>query len=345
MVNFYLKENHFVFELNNENNELQRFYTPEYFEFLGIKIEILSNNISKMNGGGYFQDGSELTIPYKYFANFIDGNMGFQKDTKQGLEQIEPEQSYTLVEESGTPTFKDENILSNVENDTIEKSESIELLEQDPLSENLVEELVEEEPVVEELVEEEPVEEEPVEEEPVEEEPVEKEPVEEGLPVEEGPVEEEQVEEEPAEEEQVEEEPAEEEPAEENTVVEDDPYVNSIVLENEASPVKNILMLKIEIDDENKTFNGVLKDIMTSNKEEDADNIQLNTDGLFYEDIERIYTIKNYLNIDVYQCDVFRINGKFIIIKENTTEPTENNISKLDVSMMNNTNLTNKLRI
>ena len=324
MVNFYLKENHFVFELNNENNELQRFYTPEYFEFLGIKIEILSNNISKMNGGGYFQDGSELTIPYKYFANFIDGNMGFQKDTKQGLEQIEPEQSYTLVEESGTPTFKDENILSNVENDTIEKSESIELLEQDPLSENLVEELVEEEPVVEELVEEEPVEEEPVEEEPVEEE---------------------QVEEEQVEEEHVEEEPAEEEPAEENTVVEDDPYVNSIVLENEASPVKNILMLKIEIDDENKTFNGVLKDIMTSNKEEDADNIQLNTDGLFYEDIERIYTIKNYLNIDVYQCDVFRINGKFIIIKENTTEPTENNISKLDVSMMNNTNLTNKLRI
>jgi hypothetical protein len=121
------------------------------------------------------------------------------------------------------------------------------------------------------------------------------------------------------------------EPAEENSVVE-----NVVV-------VKNVLILKIEIDDDNKTFNGILRDIMKSNKEKNEDNIQLNTDGLFYEDIERIYIIKNYLNTDVFLDDVFRINGKFIIIKENSTEPTDN-ISKLDVSMMNNTFLTNKLR-
>jgi hypothetical protein len=111
---------------------------------------------------------------------------------------------------------------------------------------------------------------------------------------------------------------------------EENSFVENVVV------VKNVLILKIEIDDDNKTFNGILRDIMKSNKEKNEDNIQLNTDGLFYEDIERIYIIKNYLNTDVYLDDVFRINGKFIIIKENSTEPTDN-ISKLDVSMMNNT--------
>ena len=238
MVNFYLEENYFVFELNNENNDLQRFYTPEYFEFLGIEIEIFSNNIPKMNGG-YAIEGSELTIPYKYFANFIDGNMKFAPDT----EKAEP--SYT-VEDSVIPTNETENYMDSVENDSI------------------VEEPIVEEPIVEEI--------------------------------------------------------------QENVV-----------------SVKNILMLKIEIDDDNKSFNGSLKDIMMSNKEKNGDNIQLNSDGLFYEDIERIYIIKRYLNTDVFQNEVFRINGKFIVLKENLSEPTEN-ISGLDVSMMENTVLTNKLR-
>ncbi len=298
MVNFYIEENHFVFELNNENNDLQRFYTPEYFEFLDIEIEILSNNIPKMNGGGLFQEGSELTIPYKYFANFIDGNMRFKKDTKQETEQTESEQS---LEESETPTYKNENTINSIENDNIliGKSVSVEPLEENSVSDDSVEE------------------------EPVEEEPVEEESVEENTVVEE---------------------PVAENPVVENTVVENPVEENTVVEDDLVSSVKNILMLKIEIDDENKTFNGALRDIMMSNKEKNADNIQLNTDGLFYEDIERIYTIKNYLNTDVYQGNVFRINGKFIIIKENSTEPTED-ISKLDVSMMRNTILTNKLRI
>jgi hypothetical protein len=268
MVNFYLEDNHFVFELNNENNDLQRFYTPEYFEFLGIDIEIFSNNIPKMNGGSAFE-GTELTIPYKYFANFIDGNMKFIPDT----EQKEP-----TVYETG-------NYMDSIENDKMS--------------------IVEEEPEVET-----PDEEEPYEEESYEEKSYEKK-----------PDEEESVEEEPDEEE-----PDEEESDEENVV-----------------SVKNILMLKIEINDDNKSMNGSLKDIMTSNKEKNGDNIQLNSDGLFYEDIERIYVIKKYINTDVFQDEVFRINGKFIVLKENLGEPTEN-ISGLDVSMMENTVLTNKLR-
>ena len=265
MVNFYLEENHFVFELNNENNDLQRFYTPEYFEFLGIDIEIFSNNIPKMNGGSALE-GTELTIPYKYFANFIDGNLKFTPAT----EKEEP--SY-IVEDSVMPTTYEREVLA-----THKPNENyVDSIENDKMS------------IVEEPVEEEPVEEEPVEEEPVVEEPVVEEPV-------------------------------------ENVV-----------------SVKNILMLKIEIDDNNKSFNGTLKDIMMSNKEKNGDNIQLNSDGLFYEDIERIYIIKRYLNTEVYQDEVFRVNGKFIVLKENSSEPTEN-ISGLDVSMMENTVLTNKLR-
>ena len=276
MVNFYLEENYFVFELNNENNDLQRFYTPEYFEFLGIEIEIFSNNIPKMNGG-YAIEGSELTIPYKYFANFIDGNMRFAPVT-------EKEEPPYIVEDSVIPT--NENYMDSVENDSI------------------VEEPIVEEPIVEEPIVEEPIVEEPIVEEPIVEEPIVEEPIV-------------------------------EEPIVEEPIVEE-------IQENVVS-VKNILMLKIEIDDDNKSFNGSLKDIMMSNKEKNGDNIQLNSDGLFYEDIERIYIIKRYLNTDVFQNEVFRINGKFIVLKENLSEPTEN-ISGLDVSMMENTVLTNKLR-
>ena len=289
MVNFYLEENHFVFELNNENNDLQRFYTPEYFEFLGIDIEIFSNNIPKMNGGSALE-GTELTIPYKYFANFIDGNLKFTPAT----EKEEP--SY-IVEDSVMPTTYETEVLA-----TDKPNENyMDSIENDKMS-------IEEEPVVEEPVVEEPVVEEPMEEEPIEEEPIEEEPIEE---------------------EPMEEEPVVEEPMEEP-------------VENVVS-VKNILMLKIEIDDDDKSFNGTLKDIMMSNKEKNGDNIQLNSDGLFYEDIERIYIIKRYLNTDVFQDEIFRVNGKFIVLKENSSEPTEN-ISELDVSMMENTVLTNKLR-
>ena len=275
MVNFYLEENHFVFELNNENNDLQRFYTPEYFEFLGIEIEIFSNNIPKMNGG-FALEGTELTIPYKYFANFIDGNMKFIPDT----EQKEP----SYIEDSVTPTiYETENHMDSIENDKMS--------------------IVEEEPE-EELYEEESYEEKSYEKNPDEEESDE----------------------------------AESDEAESDEAESDEEES----VENVVS-VKNILMLKIEINDDNKSMNGSLKDIMTSNKEKNGDNIQLNSDGLFYEDIERIYVIKKYLNTDVFQDEVFRINGKFIVLKENLSEPTEN-ISGLDVSMMENTVLTNKLR-
>jgi hypothetical protein len=293
MVNFYLEENHFVFELNNENNDLQKFYTPEYFEFLGIDIEILSNNIAKMNGGSY-QEGTELTIPYKYFANFIDVNLIKKK------EDIEPQE-----EDSVIPMLENENSINSIENDNISIEKSV--------TGDSVEEPIEEEPMI---MEEEPV---IMEEKSVimEEEPVIME--EKSVIMEEEPLEE----------------------AVDDSVVEET-EIENVIQENVVS-VKNILMLKIEIDNDNKTINGILRDIMMSNKEKNEDNIQLNADGLFYEDIERIYMIKNYLNMEVYKDEVFRINGKFIILKENSTEPTEN-ISGLDVSMMNNTYLTNKLR-
>jgi hypothetical protein len=286
MVNFYLEENHFVFELNNENNDLQKFYTPEYFEFLGIDIEIFSNNIAKMNGGSY-QEGTELTIPYKYFANFIDVNLIKKK------EDIEPQEEDSII-----PMLENENSINSIENDNISIEKSV--------TGDSVEEPIEEEPMI---MEEEPM--------IMEEEPVIME--EKSVIMEEEPLEE----------------------AVDDSVVEET-EIENVIQENVVS-VKNILMLKIEIDNDNKTINGILRDIMMSNKEKNEDNIQLNTDGLFYEDIERIYMIKNYLNMEVYQDEVFRINGKFIILKENSTEPTEN-ISGLDVSMMNNTYLTNKLR-
>ena len=296
MVNFYLEENHFVFELDNENNDLQRFYTPEYFDFLGIEIEILSNNIPKMNGGGYFQEGSELTIPYKYFANFIDGNMSSTKGQDQESNQIEADRSYT-VEEPELPTDNNEN---SINSDDISDDD------------NSIEESVEEPKEIEESIEiEEPKE------------------IDNSI-------------------EDVIENVIEVGPSREDLF--DEPTVDSVenptdedVMQENVVSVKNVLILKIEIDDENTTFNGALRDIMISNKDENEDNIQLNADGLFYEDIERIYIIKNYLNTDVYQEEVFRINGKFIVIKENSNESVDN-ISDLDVSMMNNTVLTNKLR-
>ena len=143
---------------------------------------------------------------------------------------VEPEPHPIATELKFIKIFDDEPVIEEVAEDIVEaapveEEPVIEVVEITPVEEAPVEEApveeapVEEAPVEEAPVEEAPVEEAPVEEEPVEEAPVEEEPVEEA-PVEEAPVEEEPVEEAPVEEAPVEEAPVEEAPVEEAPVEE-----------------------------------------------------------------------------------------------------------------------------
>ena len=83
---------------------------------------------------------------------------------------------------------------------------------------------------------------------------------------------------------------------------------------------------------------------MNHNKETEPENIELNTDGLFYDDMLQIYQIKDFIKMDIDVDEVYRINGKFIVLKEFFTEP-KFNIDELDVGMMENTFLTKYLRM
>ena len=74
-------EEYITFEIINDGaDDLKRFYTPEYFEHVHLNeyVEIYiqrAGTPKKSQKGGYFQDMSKLTIPYRYFAYVLDNNL------------------------------------------------------------------------------------------------------------------------------------------------------------------------------------------------------------------------------------------------------------------------------
>lgn len=67
-------------------------------------------------------------------------------------------------------------------------------------------------------------------------------------------------------------------------------------------------------------------------------NIELNKNGLEYNDIENIFKIRNFLKIEIFQDEIYRVNGKLIVIRDNNVkDKTSININELDLSMMKDT--------
>ena len=74
----------------------------------------------------------------------------------------------------------------------------------------------------------------------------------------------------------------------------------------------------------------------------DITKIDVNLNGLTYQEVLNINRVKKYVSSkknEIYQEDVFYINGKWIIMNNNVLGKT---IMNLDVSQMENTELTKR---
>ena len=385
MVKVYNDGSFITIELNNSNNVLQKFYSVDYFDLIGIEPDIYVSYNPVMSGG-YFQDSNKLTVPYKYLVKFLDNKNNITAEVvdnnlsvlKRGYEKLvsafNGSKNKNLEDELGIEskivkpeTVEPETVEpETVEPETVESEElKPEIVESEELKPETVEskelepETVEPEIVESEIVEPETVESKELEPETVEPEIVEPEIVEPEI-VESEIVEPETVESKELEPETVEPETVESKIVEPETVeskivepeiVEPEtvePETKSIepevVIEEKKNEVqKLILKFRIEPD---SIFSGSLKEVMDYNIKNYSGDIELNTNGLFYNDIVKIYEIRNFINMNVNQIEVYRINGKFIVIKEFLEDfYLSESIDELDVSMMENTYLTKYLRI
>jgi hypothetical protein len=106
---------------------------------------------------------------------------------------------------------------------------------------------------------------------------------------------------------------------------------------------KNSMKIKIKLENLDGMKNGNLKEIMAHNILHDNENVEMNSDGLTYTDVENLYKIMWFLKMEVDIDEVYRVNGRFLVIKEHF-EPPKSNIRGLDISMMKNTLLTKYLQ-
>ena len=94
------------------------------------------------------------------------------------------------------------------------------------------------------------------------------------------------------------------------------------------------LKIKVEKDGKLQTFQQVLDE----NKRLYENDIEMNEDGVFYQDIESILKIQHYIETEVFYNEIYRLNGKYIIIKDN--EMQGKSFHTIDTSRMRNTLIT-----
>ena len=87
-----------------------------------------------------------------------------------------------------------------------------------------------------------------------------------------------------------------------------------------------IITLKIQLDKNQKL--QTLIEVMDENKGIYKDDIEMNSDGLFYDDIENILKIQKYIQMEIFQSEIYKLNGNYIVIKDNDLHI--NNFTSLD---------------
>jgi hypothetical protein len=385
MVKLYNDGTFIIIELNDSNNVLQKFYSVDYFDLIGIQPDVYASNNSAMSGG-YYQDTSKLTVPYKYLVKFLGNNNITAENVDNNLSIFTRGYEKLVSSFNDNKKYKNENVIEPevIEPEVIEpeviEPEVIEpeVIEPEVIEPEVIEpEVIELEVIEPEVIEPEVIEPEVIEPEVIEPEVIELEVIEPEViePEVIGPevIEPEVIKPEVIEPEVIEPEVIEPEviklevikpeviepefvvpeTVEPEDVIPEDVVPEDVVPEDVESKLvvideeinklqKLILKFKIEPD---STFNGSLKEVMDYNIENYSGNIELNTNGLFYNDIVKIYEIKKFINMSVNQKEVYRINGKFIVIKEFLENfDLSESIDELDVSMMENTYLTEYLR-
>ena len=116
-MNVKIDEFNAVFEIVNDGEyDLKRFYTPDYFRGCGLntfyEIHIRYETSSNKIIGGYFQEISELTKPYKYFVMMLENNLSATFIDKTDLgKEVTPDlgkEVTPVVEKEITPVVEKE---------------------------------------------------------------------------------------------------------------------------------------------------------------------------------------------------------------------------------------------
>ena len=124
----------------------------------------------------------------------------------------------------------------------------------------------------------------------------------------------------------------------EKSVVTIDSELKSIPLKKKELPYQDeIITLRINMGKKVKI--QTLVEISDENKRIYKDDIEMNVDGLFYDDIENILKIQHYIGTDVFYNEIYRINGQFIIIKDYEVHP-QKSFRTIDTSKMKDTLIT-----
>ena len=315
-MDIVIEDDYIVFKIKNNDpeNNLLKFYTPNYFTFIGLHPEIYipdnippnNNNIEKV--GGYFQNENLLTVPYKYFVYLVEKN-----PLSTIIKKIPfPKYSYVkpnVIQKESTPPPTPIQI--SIKNKEPINSNYIQTLFKE--TQNKVKELTQYK-TIEPIVESTRVE--PTIVEPIKESTI-VEPIKESTIVE------------PTKEDTI------VEPTKEDTIVE--PTKESTIVPIVESNDEIILKF---LKTEDTPLNGMnLRNIISSR---DPTEIDKNINGLTYQEILNIKIIEDYFSLKkivIFEEEFFYINGKWIIIKSNIVGKIPINI---DISQMENTELTKR---
>ena len=124
----------------------------------------------------------------------------------------------------------------------------------------------------------------------------------------------------------------------EKSVVTMDSKLNLIPLKKKELHYQDeIITLKIKLGEKVKL--QTLVEISDENRRIYKDDIEMNVDGLFYQDIENILKIQHYIGMDVFYNEVYRINGQYIIIKDYEIQE-QKSFRTIDTSKMKDTLIT-----
>jgi hypothetical protein len=330
MVLFQQTEKYIIFEIpNNGEFDWLLFYTPDYFKFCGLDnvVKIFHERPLGLMKGGYFQEQERLTIPYKYFVYVVEGFRFIPEFIKSKVKfpgSLSKESEVETGKDKSGSFFQMPQFLSSTtaplhpssaqhaENEMAKFEQEPELAENKPKLPNQETEVTEAEP---ELPKEEPE---------VSGEKPEVAKAEPELPKLEPEVsgEEPEVSKPEPELPKLEPELPKLEPEMETSVME----IGSDVVESD-KPMQTIY-IQFEFTNQDEP-NGYFPDLADPDAFES--NIELNENGYTYNDLEQVVVLEKYLEdrqkhyknanfVPLYKEELFKINGRIIAIKSNSTD-------------------------
>jgi len=283
MVEVIFDDDHVIFKIKNDGEkDLKRFYTIDYFKFIGLNPEIFITPKRHLTKGGYFEENSKLTVPYRYFVNFVENNpITFLTKSIKIPNTYSPNDDFKYKHESPKQDElkdKEEMELRDKEEMELRDKEEMELRDKKEMELKDQEDQEKMEKIDREEM---------------------------GIRYN----------------------------KKENMEFEEKGQDSNV----------EIITIIIKLDNKIQSKSCSLYEILRYNKEFLKDDIELNTNGLYYNEVENIFRIRKEIKLEIFINEIYRINGKFIVIKDNDNK-NDINIDNLDLTMMKNTLLTKYIK-